>query len=118
LRRFYASILVLQQLERPDMIERRAIERVQLDRLALLSLGGIPGVHPCVVKNLSRGGAKLCSHGFHFFAKDFQISFNGFRSNIRCHIVWRRGDECGVVFSSKQSFPQGAIQRNPSSASP
>jgi hypothetical protein len=89
---------IFYQLERPVMIERRALERIQLNQLALLSFSGIPGVHPCLVRNLHMRGAGLYSNSFHFFANDFLMSFDGFRSSTHCHVVWRRGDECGVVF--------------------
>lgn len=80
------------------MIERRALERVQLNQLALLSFRGISGVHPCLVRNLHMCGAGLYSNSFHFFANDFVMSFDGFKSSTHCHVVWRRGYECGVVF--------------------
>jgi hypothetical protein len=92
------QLRIFYQLERPVMIERRAFERVQLNQLALLSFRGISGVHPCLVRNLHMCGAGLYSNSFHFFANDFLMSFDGFKSSTHCHVVWRRGYECGVLF--------------------
>lgn len=100
------------------MMERRATDRIQLNRLAMLSLGGIPGIHSCIVRDISGGGARLCSCGFHIFAKDFLISFDEFKSGFRCHIVWRRDNECGVAFSRQQRFAWAGMQQSAASASP
>lgn len=80
------------------MIERRALERIRLDQLVLLSFNGIPGVHPCLLKDFHSRGAGLYSDSFHFFANDFVLSFDGFKSSTRCRVVWRRGSACGVEF--------------------
>ena len=45
------------------MIERRALERINIGQLALLHVHGVRGVHPCMVKNFYDGGAKLSFAG-------------------------------------------------------
>ena len=80
------------------MIEHRAIERTELNQLALLHVDGVRGVHPCLVVNLHNQGATLHSSTFHTAAFDFELSFDGFKTTKDCHVVWRDGNTCGVEF--------------------
>jgi hypothetical protein len=83
------------------MIERRALSRIPLDRLALLHVSGIRGVHPCLVKDINTDGACLSQLSISIVPDDFALSFDGFRTTENCHIVWRKGALCGVRFSTK-----------------
>ena len=80
------------------MVERRVLERLAIDRLALLCVDGIRGCHPCLVVNLHDGGAMLHSETHHTAAFRFDLSLDGFRTTKHCRVVWRNGNTCGVEF--------------------
>jgi hypothetical protein len=80
------------------MFERRALDRIEVNQLALLCVDGIRGCHPCLVVNLHSGGAMLHSTTYHTAAFEFDLSFDGFRTTRHCHVLWRRGNTCGVEF--------------------
>ena len=79
------------------MIERRALERVEINQPAMLHFDGIAGVHCCVVRDVNDEGATFHSP-FYIFSSDFDLSLDGFTTTTRCHVVWRRGTTCGVRF--------------------
>jgi hypothetical protein len=80
------------------MIECRALERIEINQLAMLHLDGVRGVYPCVVMNFHDQGARLHSSTFHTIACEFDLSFDGFKTAKHCHVVWRDGNTCGVKF--------------------
>ena len=80
------------------MIECRALERIEINQLAMLHLDGVRGVYPCVVINFHDQGARLHSSAFHAIACEFDLSFDGFKTAKHCHVVWRDGNTCGVEF--------------------
>lgn len=80
------------------MIERRALERIEINQPAMLHLDGVRGVYPCMVMNFHNQGARLHSSTFHTVAFEFDLSFDGFKTTKRCHVVWRDGNTCGVEF--------------------
>ncbi|MBR0850282.1 PilZ domain-containing protein [Bradyrhizobium diazoefficiens] len=81
------------------MIERRALERIPLNQLALVTSDGIRGAHPAIVRNINSVGACL-SLPAHFCANVFKLSFDGFHRSVTCRIVWKTGELCGVAFVS------------------
>lgn len=40
------------------------------------------------------------------FARDFDLSFNGFHSTLACRVVWRQVTRCGVVFVLRRRVPK------------
>ena len=70
------------------MIERRALERVEINQPAMLHLDGIRGIYPCMVVNFHNQGARLHSSTFHIVAFEFDLSFDGFKTTKHCHVVW------------------------------
>ena len=84
------------------MIERRALERIEIDQPAMLHLDGVCGIYPCVVMNFHDYGAKLHSLTFHIVAFEFDLSFDGFKTTKHCHVVWRDGNTCGVEFIDRR----------------
>ena len=79
------------------MIERRALERIEINQPVMLHFDRISGVHFCVVKDVSDQGAKFhCP--FYIFSSDFDLSLDGFKTSKRCHVVWRHGTTCGFRF--------------------
>jgi hypothetical protein len=87
------------------MIERRALERIEINQPALLHLDGVRGVHPCMVMNFHNQGAKLRCSTFHTVAFEFDLSFDGFKTTKRCHVVWRDGNSSGVEFVGRSRCP-------------
>jgi hypothetical protein len=84
------------------MIERRALERVEVHQLAMLHVDGVCGVHPCRVENFHDQGARLQSSTFHIAAFEFDLSLDGFKTTRRCHVAWRDGNTCGVEFVERK----------------
>jgi hypothetical protein len=80
------------------MIERRALERLEINQPAMLHLAGVRGVYPCLVMNFHNQGARLRSSTFHIAAFEFDLSLDGFKTTKHCHVVWRDGNICGVEF--------------------
>jgi|EndMetStandDraft_8_1072994.scaffolds.fasta_scaffold88331_3 PilZ domain-containing protein len=93
------------------MFERRTLERIEIDRLALVCVNGIRGCHPCLVVNLHESGAKLRSSTFHTAAFKFDLSLDGFRTTMHCRVVWRNGNACGVKFVDQASPSLPKISR-------
>jgi len=80
------------------MLERRTLESIEINRLALLCVDGVRGCHPCLVVNLHDGGATLQSSTYHTAAFKFDLSLDGFKTTLHCRVVWRNGNTCGVEF--------------------
>jgi hypothetical protein len=80
------------------VIERRALERIEVNQLAMLHLEGVRGVYPCMVMNFHNWGARLHCSSFHIVTFEFDLSFDGFNTAKHCHVVWRDGNSCGVEF--------------------
>lgn len=91
------------------MFERRALERNEINQLALMCVDGIRGWHPCLVVNLHDGGATLRSSTYHAAASKFDLSLDGFKTTKRCRVVWRNGNTCGVEFLD-QGAADGVVQ--------
>jgi hypothetical protein len=80
------------------MHERRALERIEINQLALLHVDGVRGCHPCSVLNCQRDGAMLHSSTHHTAAFNFTLSLDGFKTTEHCRVLWRNGNTCGVKF--------------------
>ena len=75
------------------MIERRAMERIEINQLAMLHLDGVCGVYPCMVMNFHNRAARLRCSTFHLTCHSMV-----FKTTKHCHVVWRDGNTCGVEF--------------------
>jgi hypothetical protein len=83
------SFLIQRFLVGGLMIERRALERIEINQPVMLHFDRISGVHFCVVKDVSDQGAKFhCP--FYIFSSDFDLSLDGFKSSKRCHVSAHR----------------------------
>ena len=80
------------------MRERRALDRIEINQLALLHIDGIRGSYPCLVLNFHSNGAMLRSSTHHTAAFKFDLSLDGFKTTKHCRVVWRNGNTCGVKF--------------------
>jgi hypothetical protein len=96
------------------MFERRGLERIAINQLALLCVDGIRGCHPCLVVNFHRDGATLHSSTHHTAAFAFDLSWDIFKTTKHCRVVWRNGNTCGVKFvdQSGTSGEQGTLHRH------
>ena len=81
------------------MGEGLGLDRVPINRLALVYFDGIEGAHPVLVRNISAFGACI-SAPFTIFASELELSFDGFRRTFVCRVVWRKETLCGVSFVS------------------
>jgi len=68
---------------------------------AMLCFPGVRGIHPCVVENVHAGGACISSGSYYILFDDFELSFDGFKTSVSCHVVWRNDNRCGVRFSGR-----------------
>ncbi|WP_342733389.1 PilZ domain-containing protein [Bradyrhizobium sp. B117] len=87
------------------MIERRAMERIPINRAARLSFDGIRGTPPCVVRDINALGACI-STPYYIFANEFVLSFEGHSGIFICRIVWRKATLCGVCFLLRRRPPK------------
>ncbi|WP_426611225.1 PilZ domain-containing protein [Bradyrhizobium sp. McL0616] len=87
------------------MIERRAMERIPINRAARLSFGEIRGTHPCMVRDINALGACI-STPYYVFANEFVLSFDGHSATFICRIMWRKGTLCGVSFLLRSRSPR------------
>ena len=85
------------------MLERRALMRLPVRRMALMHFAGIRGVHPCLIENLHFQGACISTQQHFIFAREFDVSLDGFKTTIRCRLLWRRGQRHGVKFVGRRS---------------
>jgi hypothetical protein len=91
--------------------DRRKSFRVEWTSPASIDLGdGSPRL-PCVVKNLSNGGARIASAKV--LPDDFILRLTPGRCRPRsCHVVWRRDDEVGVQFTDAPALDETLV-KNP-----
>jgi hypothetical protein len=83
------------------IFERRAKVRTTINRDALLFFESSSKVHPCCVHDVTNDGAGLrLSGGLSILPLGFGISFDGFRTMRKCHLIWREGDLLGVTFEN------------------
>jgi hypothetical protein len=78
--------------------DRRSIGRTQIERPALLFLGG--RVQPCLVKNVTNRGAGIVTKDLPAVPVGFELSFDNFRTVRKCQLIWRNGDRIGVAFGN------------------
>jgi hypothetical protein len=93
------------------MFERRALKRIELNQLALVHVDGVRGVHPCLVMDIHREGAKLHSSTHHTVAYNFALSLDGFKTTRHCRVLWRNGNTCGVKFIDRGGVIAGGLNQ-------
>ena len=86
-------------------MERRALPREVINVPASLSIDGITGLHPCVVRDINAFGACL-STPYYIFASEFDLLFSGFHNTLACRVVWRRATLSGVAFVVRRRAPK------------
>jgi hypothetical protein len=84
--------------------ERRQHVRVEWVSPGIIYTGDGAGGRPCIVSNLSNGGAKLNAIRADGVPDEFMLSLNPRRGPSRkCYVVWRGKNALGVEFA--EPFP-------------
>lgn len=79
-------------------VERRRVTRKTVDQIVMLLLPGHATVTPCTMRNLSVLGAGILLKDTPIPSTDFDLSFDDFRTNFVCRLVWHRDAFAGVEF--------------------
>jgi hypothetical protein len=64
----------------------------------LLFFRGAREVRACIAYNVTQISARIYSYQLGLLAIDFFVTFDNFRTIVRCQLAWRRRDHIGVVF--------------------
>jgi hypothetical protein len=78
--------------------ERRARQRTQVMKKALMFLDGQHGVYTCVVQDLTNDGAKIELNESRALPLGFNLSFDNFRTVRNCDVIWHDQDLVGIRF--------------------
>jgi hypothetical protein len=80
------------------MYERRRLPRSEVCKRAKIALKDQITLLECTVRNLTSDGACVeLEENAHSFGS-FALSFDNFRSERDCYLVWKSGDRLGVYF--------------------
>ncbi len=82
----------------PDLDPRSA--RRRLLKSGTICFNGRHSTLPCTVRDFSDGGAKLLSQGSVNVPDTFELNVELDGIWVSCEVVWRRGSEVGVRFTS------------------
>ena len=80
--------------EKPD----RRHDRRRSVRIASIVVGSASSAIPCVILDISGGGARLHVHDPSEVPDDFQLVQTATQEEHACSAVWRSGNEMGVRF--------------------
>lgn len=78
--------------------DRRSHPRQRTVRAAITRFEGLLSPIPCVMLDISRGGARLHLHNPHEVPDQFQLHLESENSLHKCEVVWRSANEIGVKF--------------------
>jgi hypothetical protein len=81
-----------------DGVERRRAKRKAVSETVLLSLPGTTAAQLCGIRDLAVYGVGLDLRKFRLLPTEFGLSFDGFRTEFMCRLVWRDRDRGGVEF--------------------
>ena len=88
--------------------DRRQYLRVEWVSPGTIYTGDGGGGRPCIVSNLSNGGAKLTAIAADRVPDEFMLSLNPRRGPSRkCHVIWRSKHAIGVGFA--EPFPSAQV---------
>jgi PilZ domain len=76
--------------------ERRKYLRVESSSAARIFYGEL--VRPCIVSNLSNGGARITGVRAYTFPREFMLRATPHGRIRKCHVLWRTDDALGVRF--------------------
>jgi hypothetical protein len=83
-------------------MERRAVARARTYLGGQVAFNVRFSTMDCLVRNLSAAGAKLDFNGAAIIPDEVDLTIAKRDETLRARIVWRRGDEAGVVFRQLQ----------------
>jgi len=69
-----------------------------LEQSVLLSIPDEATFARYAVKDLSVFGAGICVRKVLVLPKEFELSFDNFKTSFACRLVWQRSDRAGVLF--------------------
>ena len=68
---------------------------------AWIALSGSPPLQACTIQNMSEGGARIFTANADVWPDRLDLCFSKVTSDRRwCDVVWRRGGQLGLRFSS------------------
>lgn len=83
-----------------SVVDRRAVERTNILKGALLSFSKKAGVHSCSVRDITNLGAGFRAQNLQIMPLNFELSFDGFRTGRTCRPIWRQDKFFGVALES------------------
>jgi hypothetical protein len=93
--------------------ERRKNFRVEWNSSALIFDSDGIWSQPCVVKDLSNGGAKITSVRVSEIPDQFMLRIvRGSRGTRECNVLWRSSDTLGVAFTDRPAPAEAQTKRS------
>jgi hypothetical protein len=86
------------------MIERRSAPRHETYKAARIAFGGTRPVTPCIVRNVSEGGACLTVERAIDVPDAFKLVFASAEPSRICYVMWRQQKRIGVAFAEENPF--------------
>jgi PilZ domain len=81
--------------------ERRKTFRVEWNASALVYDCEGDWGYPCVISDLSRGGAKITGVIVDDLPDEFMLRISRARGSRKCRVLWRRASKLGVEFTDQ-----------------
>lgn len=89
------------------MNDRRSTARTRIDKGALLFFSGQIGVRSCCVTDITNVGAGIRTEDLPV-PRNFELSFDIFRTIRKCRLIWRDGDLLGVALKTNTASRAGS----------
>jgi hypothetical protein len=101
----------------------RRVQRKSKRQAAWISCGNVPALIPCVIWDLTDGGARIASARLNVLPDHFTLNFTkDGKSSRPCRVVWRKKPHLGVQFidpaQAAELEAQWARRRHPAGTSP
>lgn len=84
--------------EKDDFDDRRQDARQRIVRAAITHVDGPLSPIPCVMLDISAGGARLHAHEPSEIPDAFHLQIESDSAKYKCQVVWRSGNEVGLRF--------------------
>jgi hypothetical protein len=82
------------------LIERRTVGRTVVSKGALLFFGAPGGVFTSEVRDVTNVGTRIRLNRLSVLPRNFELSFDNFRSVRKCRLIWRRDHFTGIAFEN------------------
>jgi PilZ domain len=83
------------------MYEKRQVSRTRMRKDAMLMSEHDSEGRRCVVSDITNGGARVHLRRPTQLPKTFSLTFDNFRSERICEVIWRTDDTVGVRFINR-----------------